>query len=156
MSDHSPPGSSVHGDSLGKNTAVGCHALLQGNLPDPRIKPVSLMSPVLAGGFFTTSATVQNKWNKCVPSCVCSLWGIWKQISCAPLISLVQDGQFHFLQSIFVVTQLLGLLMFIIIIVVKDTSLNVALISASSGPMGVLCHQIILSPVWPCTELSRM
>ena len=25
----SPPGSSVHGDSPGKNTGVGCHALLQ-------------------------------------------------------------------------------------------------------------------------------
>ena len=28
--DCSPPGSSVHGDSPGKNAAVGCHALLQG------------------------------------------------------------------------------------------------------------------------------
>ena len=28
-----------------------------GELPDPGIKPVSLMSPSLAGGFFTTSAT---------------------------------------------------------------------------------------------------
>ena len=28
--DYSPPGSSVHGDSAGKNTGVGCHALLQG------------------------------------------------------------------------------------------------------------------------------
>ena len=27
-----------------------------GDLPDPGIKPVSLMSPALAGGFFTTSA----------------------------------------------------------------------------------------------------
>ena len=27
--DCSPPGSSVHGDSPGKNTGVGCHALLQ-------------------------------------------------------------------------------------------------------------------------------
>ena len=27
--DYSPPGSSVHGDSPGKNTGVGCHALLQ-------------------------------------------------------------------------------------------------------------------------------
>ena len=27
---YSPPGSSVHGDSPGKNTGVGCHALLQG------------------------------------------------------------------------------------------------------------------------------
>ena len=29
----SPPGSSVHGDSPGKNTGVGCHALLQGIFP---------------------------------------------------------------------------------------------------------------------------
>ena len=28
--DYSPPGSSVHGDSPGKNTGVGCHFLLQG------------------------------------------------------------------------------------------------------------------------------
>ena len=28
-----------------------------GDLPDPGIEPVSLMSPALAGGFFTTSAT---------------------------------------------------------------------------------------------------
>ena len=28
--DCSPPGSSIHGNSLGKNTGVGCHALLQG------------------------------------------------------------------------------------------------------------------------------
>ena len=28
---YSPPGSSVHGDSPGKNTGVGCHALLQGS-----------------------------------------------------------------------------------------------------------------------------
>ena len=31
--NHSPPGSSVHGDSPGKNTTVGCHALLQGIFP---------------------------------------------------------------------------------------------------------------------------
>ena len=29
----SPPGSSIHGDSPGKNTGVGCHALLQGIFP---------------------------------------------------------------------------------------------------------------------------
>ena len=28
-----------------------------GDLPDPGIEPVSLTSPALAGGFFTTSAT---------------------------------------------------------------------------------------------------
>ena len=31
--DCSPPGTSVHGDSPGKNSGVGCHALLQGILP---------------------------------------------------------------------------------------------------------------------------
>ena len=31
--DCSPPGSSVHGDSLGKNIGMGCHAVLQGNFP---------------------------------------------------------------------------------------------------------------------------
>ena len=31
--DCSPPGSFVRGDSLGKNTGVGCHALLQGIFP---------------------------------------------------------------------------------------------------------------------------
>ena len=29
----------------------------EGNLPNPGIKPVSLLSPALAGGFFTTIAT---------------------------------------------------------------------------------------------------
>ena len=40
-----------------EDTGVGCHALLQGNPPDPGIKPVSLMSLALACGFFTTGAT---------------------------------------------------------------------------------------------------
>ena len=34
--DGSPPGSSVHGDSPGKNSGVGCHALLQGIFPTQR------------------------------------------------------------------------------------------------------------------------
>ena len=38
---------------------MGCHALLAdpGDLPDPGVEPVSLLSPALAGGFFTISAT---------------------------------------------------------------------------------------------------
>ena len=54
----SPPGSSVHEDSPGKNTGVACHFLLQGmDLPHPGTEPMSLMYPALADGFFTTSAT---------------------------------------------------------------------------------------------------
>ena len=37
--DCSLPGSSVHGDSLGKNTGVGCHALLQGIFPTQGLNP---------------------------------------------------------------------------------------------------------------------
>ena len=36
---------------------MGCHALLQGNLPDPGIEPASVRSPALAGRFFTASTT---------------------------------------------------------------------------------------------------
>ena len=39
--DYNPPGSSVHGISPHKNIGVGCHFLLQENLPDPEIKPAS-------------------------------------------------------------------------------------------------------------------
>ena len=37
--DCSPPGSSVHGDSPGENSDVGCHALLQGIFPTQGSNP---------------------------------------------------------------------------------------------------------------------
>ena len=37
--DCSPPGSSIHGDSPGKNTGVGCHVLLQGIFPTQGSNP---------------------------------------------------------------------------------------------------------------------
>ena len=52
----SPPGSSVHGDSPGKNTGVGHHALLWEIFPTHGLNPC-LMSPALAGGFFTSITT---------------------------------------------------------------------------------------------------
>ena len=58
--DYSPPSSSNPWDSLGKNTVVGSHSLLQGNLPQRGIEPECLESPALAGGFFTTSATQED------------------------------------------------------------------------------------------------
>ena len=48
--DYSPSGSSYHGDSVG-NTGVGCHALLQGNLPNSGIKP---RSPTLQADSLTS------------------------------------------------------------------------------------------------------
>ena len=54
--DCSPPVSSVHG-ILQQEYWSGLPCPSPGELPDPGIKPVSLKSPALAGGFFTTGAT---------------------------------------------------------------------------------------------------
>ena len=48
--DCSLPGYSVHGDSPGKNTGVGWHAVLKGIFPTQGSNPVSF----IAGGFFTS------------------------------------------------------------------------------------------------------
>ena len=50
--DCSHPGSSVRGQEFWS----GLPWPPPGHLPDPEIKPMSFMSPVLAGRFFTTSA----------------------------------------------------------------------------------------------------
>ena len=54
--DCSPPGSFVHG-ILQAGILEWVAIPPSGDLPDPGIEPVSLMSPALAGWFFTTSAT---------------------------------------------------------------------------------------------------
>ena len=54
--DHSLPGSSVHG-ILQARILEWVPRPPPGDLPDPGIEPASLMSPELAGGFFTTSAS---------------------------------------------------------------------------------------------------
>ena len=73
--DCSPPGSLVHGILQAKNTGVGCCALLQGVFPDPGVEHVSLMSPALAGGFFTTSAS----WEAPCRVSLCTIAERWKQ-----------------------------------------------------------------------------
>ena len=45
--DCSLPGSSVHADSPGKNTGVGCHTHPPGDLSDPEIGPTSPAAPEL-------------------------------------------------------------------------------------------------------------
>ena len=52
--DYSPPGSSVHGDSPGKNIGVGGHALLLLGSSQPRDRT---QVSHIAGGFFTIQAT---------------------------------------------------------------------------------------------------
>ena len=55
--DCSPPGSSVHGDSPGKNTGVGCH-----DLPDPGIKPKCPAAPVLKADSLPLPSVNQRLW----------------------------------------------------------------------------------------------
>ena len=55
--DSSLPGSSVHGILQARIFWSGLPRPLPGDLPDLGIKPTSLLSPSLAGWFFTTSAT---------------------------------------------------------------------------------------------------
>ena len=57
---YSPPGSSVHGDFPGKNTGIGCHALLQGNLPNIGNEP---RSPALQADSLP-SESPGNSYNK--------------------------------------------------------------------------------------------
>ena len=54
--DCSPPGLSVHGFSR-QGCWNGLPCPTPGDLPDPGNEPVFLISPTLADGFFTTSAT---------------------------------------------------------------------------------------------------
>ena len=54
--DCSPPMLFCPWDSPGKNIGVGCHVLLQGIFLTQGSNP-HLMSPALAGGFFTCSST---------------------------------------------------------------------------------------------------
>ena len=55
--DCSPPDSLVHEDSPGKNTGMGCRALLQGIFPTQGSNPHLLNLPTLAREFFITSTT---------------------------------------------------------------------------------------------------
>ena len=54
--DYSQPGSSLHG-ILQLRILEWVAMPPPGDLPEPGIEPSSLVSPVLAGRFFTTSAT---------------------------------------------------------------------------------------------------
>ena len=54
--DFSPPASSVHG-ILQVRILEGVAISSSRGAPDPGIEPMSLVSPALAGGFFTISST---------------------------------------------------------------------------------------------------
>ena len=59
--DCSPPGSSVQG-TLQERIGSGLSCSPPGALPDPGIKPTSLMLPAMAGGFFIIRVTWEASW----------------------------------------------------------------------------------------------
>ena len=63
--DCSLPGSSVHADSPGKNTGMGFLALLQGDIPNPGIKP---RSPALQADSLLTEPTGKPNSSQTKPS----------------------------------------------------------------------------------------
>ena len=109
--DCSPPGSSVQEILPGKNTGVGCHALLQGIFPTEGLNPRPFTSPVLVGGCFTTSTTwgalpsqdflfipfTQDKINKTFSQKI-NRWGQGEvgisYLFCFPILKSVSFSQF--------------------------------------------------------------
>ena len=81
--DCRPPGSSVHGDSPGKNTGVGCHVLLQGIFPTQESNQVFQ----IAGQLFTYSATREAQW---YISVLFSSWSLANQ-SCFVLFLVIAE-----------------------------------------------------------------
>ena len=103
--DHSQSGSSVHGTSQAK--ILGWLPFPSpGDLLAPGIKPASLMSPELAGRFFTTSAT----WEARAVTITCNdVWLLlrltyFSSLSCPlPLLPESQDKSLMMGKRVFVI-----------------------------------------------------
>ena len=75
----SPQGSSVQGDSPGKNTRVGHHALFQGIFQIQGLNPHPFCLLHWLGGFFTTSATWEALSEKAL--CLCPVTAMTLEMS---------------------------------------------------------------------------
>ena len=71
--DCTPPGSSVHGISQGRILERVAEPSSR-DVPHSGIKPTSLLSPVLAVGFFTTSATWKSQSGFKQHECILQFW----------------------------------------------------------------------------------
>ena len=72
---YSLPGSSVHGDSPGPNTGVGCYAFLQGGLPNPGTE---LRSTTLQAD----SSPSEPPGSECVCMCISMFTCLWLEKVC--------------------------------------------------------------------------
>ena len=67
--DCSQPGSSVNGILQEKSTRVGCHSLLQGDLPNPGIEPGS---PALQADSLPSEPSEEVFFSPMISPCACS------------------------------------------------------------------------------------
>ena len=80
--DCCPPDSSVHGDSPGKNTGVGCHALLQGIFPTQGLNPGLLHSKWILYHLSLQGRATTLEWVACPFSRGSSQPRNWTRVSC--------------------------------------------------------------------------
>ena len=98
-----------------------------GDLPDPGIKPTCLLSPALAGGFFTPNATWQTP-----------IFVYFRKIFISPLF----EEQFCHLQYMYFVVIFLSILWFIIPLSpgLQDFCREKCIYTISGFPKFVMCH----------------
>ena len=85
--DCSPPGPSVHGDSLGKNTGLGCYFLLQGILSTQESNHISYLGRQILHHWDTREVLL------CIQ--ICKRLGSWKSsLSCAASVIWGQPAVF--------------------------------------------------------------
>ena len=82
-------------DSPGKNTRVGCYALLQEDLPDPEMEPAYLTSLALPDELFTTTATWEALIGQFHPKSPWRWPAIPRSLFMVSHLSLVRSGSVH-------------------------------------------------------------
>ena len=77
-------------DSPGKNTGVGSHTLLQGNLPQPGIEPTSVASPALQADSLPLSHWRSPRTRLPGSYSGSAVWRLWVSISPAVYMGIVR------------------------------------------------------------------
>ena len=94
----SPPGTSVHRDSPGQSTGVGCHIPPPGNLPNAGIEP---RSPALQEDFFYCLSHRESPGNLLKPDSSESMMTLshfcasYEKRHRLPLLSIIIQGQVY-------------------------------------------------------------
>ena len=84
--DHSPPGSSVRGDSPGKNTEMGCHSFEVNFVQNVYFQSSSLWvssHSLLQHRLLQRETVLLNRFGSCVGNKLGALWWVSSQVLCS-------------------------------------------------------------------------